>query len=62
MRTRAAQSGVSLLGFIFVAIISFMPEGLVPGSVRLWRLAFRGARGKKPLPKRADLKPGDLKP
>ena len=26
-----------VLGVIFVAIISFMPEGLVPGSVRLWR-------------------------
>jgi branched-chain amino acid transport system permease protein len=24
-----------VLGVIFVAIISFMPEGLVPGSVRL---------------------------
>jgi branched-chain amino acid transport system permease protein len=26
-----------VLGIIFVAIIVFMPEGLVPGSVRLWR-------------------------
>ncbi len=26
-----------VLGVIFVLIISFMPEGLVPGSVRLWR-------------------------
>jgi branched-chain amino acid transport system permease protein len=26
-----------MLGVIFVAIISFMPEGLVPGSVRMWR-------------------------
>jgi len=26
-----------LLGAIFVAIVIFMPEGLVPGSVRLWR-------------------------
>lgn len=26
-----------VLGVIFVAIITFMPEGLVPGSVRLWR-------------------------
>ncbi len=36
-----------LLGFIFVAIVILMPEGLVPGSVRLWRLAWRriGARG-----------------
>jgi branched-chain amino acid transport system permease protein len=30
-----------LLGFIFVVIVIFMPEGLVPGSVRLWRLAWR---------------------
>jgi branched-chain amino acid transport system permease protein len=29
------------LGVIFVAIISFMPEGLVPGSMRLWRLGWR---------------------
>jgi branched-chain amino acid transport system permease protein len=30
-----------VLGVIFVVIISFMPEGLVPGSVRLWRFAWR---------------------
>jgi len=30
-----------VLGAIFVAIIVFMPEGLVPGSVRLWRWARR---------------------
>ena len=30
-----------LLGAIFVAIVIFMPEGLVPGSARLWRLATR---------------------
>ncbi|HZT52315.1 MAG TPA: branched-chain amino acid ABC transporter permease [Stellaceae bacterium] len=34
-----------LLGAIFVAIVVFMPEGFVPGSVRLARRAFRGARG-----------------
>jgi branched-chain amino acid transport system permease protein len=36
-----------LLGAIFVAIVILMPEGLVPGSVRLWRLMWRrlGARG-----------------
>jgi branched-chain amino acid transport system permease protein len=28
-----------VLGVIFILIISFMPEGLVPGSVRLWRAA-----------------------
>jgi len=26
-----------VLGLIFILIISFMPEGLVPGSARLWR-------------------------
>jgi branched-chain amino acid transport system permease protein len=26
-----------VLGAIFVAIVIFMPEGLVPGSIRLWR-------------------------
>jgi branched-chain amino acid transport system permease protein len=30
-----------LLGAIFVAIVILMPEGLVPGSARLWRLALR---------------------
>jgi branched-chain amino acid transport system permease protein len=35
-----------LLGAIFVAIVILMPEGLVPGSARLWRLAWRG-RGKQ---------------
>jgi branched-chain amino acid transport system permease protein len=49
-----------VLGVIFVAIISFMPEGLVPGSVRLWRLAFAGTRGKKtPLQGQGNPKPGD---
>jgi branched-chain amino acid transport system permease protein len=36
-----------VLGVIFVAIISFMPEGLVPGSMRLWRLAQRWMMGSK---------------
>jgi branched-chain amino acid transport system permease protein len=35
-----------LLGAIFVAIVILMPEGLVPGSARLWRLAFRRRRPK----------------
>jgi branched-chain amino acid transport system permease protein len=39
-----------VLGVIFVAIISFMPEGLVPGSVRLWRLAWQGNRKTVPSP------------
>jgi branched-chain amino acid transport system permease protein len=30
-----------LLGAIFVVIVILMPEGLVPGSMRLWRLAVR---------------------
>jgi len=33
-----------VLGVIFVAIITFMPEGLVPGSVRLWRMGWRRFR------------------
>lgn len=32
-----------LLGAIFVAIVILMPEGLVPGSMRLWRLLWRKA-------------------
>ena len=32
------------LGIIFVLIITFMPEGLVPGSVRLAKLAWQGRR------------------
>jgi branched-chain amino acid transport system permease protein len=32
-----------VLGIIFVLIISFMPEGLVPGSVRLCGAAYRAA-------------------
>jgi branched-chain amino acid transport system permease protein len=35
-----------LLGAIFVAIVVFMPEGFVPGSVRLARWAFKGSRGR----------------
>ncbi len=33
-----------VLGAIFVAIVVFMPEGLVPGTVRGWRRATRGRR------------------
>jgi branched-chain amino acid transport system permease protein len=32
------------LGIVFVLIITFMPEGLVPGTVRLWKLAWQGTR------------------
>jgi branched-chain amino acid transport system permease protein len=38
-----------LLGAIFVAIVILMPEGLVPGTARLWRLARR----KRSAPARA---------
>jgi hypothetical protein len=43
-----------VLGVIFVAIISFMPEGLVPGSVRIWSFALRRwlARGSPNRPDR----------
>jgi branched-chain amino acid transport system permease protein len=37
-----------LLGAIFVAIVILMPEGLVPGSVRLWRLAWRKRKPRTP--------------
>jgi branched-chain amino acid transport system permease protein len=33
-----------VLGVIFVAIITFMPDGLVPGTVRLWRWAWSSMR------------------
>ena len=33
-----------VLGAIFVTIVVFMPEGLVPGVVRLWRRAREGRR------------------
>jgi branched-chain amino acid transport system permease protein len=33
-----------VLGAIFVAIVIFMPEGLVPGSIRLWRWLWGGTR------------------
>ena len=45
-----------LLGFIFVAIVIFMPEGLVPGSARLWRAAFRRVSGK-PAATKAEAEP-----
>jgi branched-chain amino acid transport system permease protein len=35
-----------VLGAIFVAIVIFMPEGLVPGAVRLTRWAMRAARAR----------------
>jgi branched-chain amino acid transport system permease protein len=38
-----------VLGLIFILIISFMPEGLVPGSVRLTRAAWAWARPHLPI-------------
>ncbi|MBX6426053.1 MAG: branched-chain amino acid ABC transporter permease [Variibacter sp.] len=35
-----------VLGVIFVLIISFMPDGLVPGSVRLWRWGWQTVRAR----------------
>ncbi len=32
-----------LLGFVFVVIVVFMPEGVVPGVKRLWRRYISGA-------------------
>ena len=47
-----------LLGAIFVAIVILMPEGLVPGSVRLWRaVARRAGRGGKAEPKSTGAEP-----
>jgi branched-chain amino acid transport system permease protein len=37
-----------MLGAIFVAIVIFMPEGLVPGVARLSRAAWRAMNGTKP--------------
>jgi branched-chain amino acid transport system permease protein len=39
-----------VLGVIFVAIITFMPEGLVPGSIRLWRTGWRSVRARSKPP------------
>jgi branched-chain amino acid transport system permease protein len=36
-----------VLGAIFVAIVMFMPEGLVPGSARLWRQARAALRARR---------------
>jgi branched-chain amino acid transport system permease protein len=46
-----------VLGVIFVAIISFMPEGLVPGTVRLWRLITAGSRREETKRKLAEHHP-----
>jgi branched-chain amino acid transport system permease protein len=36
-----------MLGAIFVAIVVFMPEGLVPGAVRLARSGWRAIARRK---------------
>jgi len=35
-----------VLGVIFVIIITFMPEGLVPGTVRLVRWGWQAVQGR----------------
>ena len=39
-----------LLGAIFVAIVIFMPEGLVPGTVRMWKMAWQRLRRQSAVP------------
>lgn len=39
-----------VLGIIFILIITFMPEGLVPGSVRMWKWARHRLRTGKAAP------------
>jgi len=39
-----------VLGAIFVVIVVFMPEGLVPGTARLWRWATGSWRSRAPAP------------
>ena len=48
-----------LLGVIFVVIVIFMPEGLVPGTARLWRLVWRkrGAAADDETESEAEAKP-----
>ena len=46
-----------LLGAIFVAIVILMPEGLVPGTVRLWRLAWRKRKRAAAISGGAEAKP-----
>jgi branched-chain amino acid transport system permease protein len=46
-----------MLGAIFVAIVVFMPEGLVPGAVRLTRSAWRAASRQKTAASVSERKP-----
>jgi branched-chain amino acid transport system permease protein len=47
-----------VLGAIFVVIVVFMPEGLVPGTVRLWRWAAAAWRPRAAAPVPASGKEG----
>jgi branched-chain amino acid transport system permease protein len=50
-----------VLGVIFVVIISFMPEGLVPGSIRLFALPRKRGRAREGArPRAQDSRPGPL--
>jgi branched-chain amino acid transport system permease protein len=53
-----------LLGAIFVAIVILMPEGLVPGTTRLWRQGWRAFRRRRSvvLAPNAEPKPAEPKP
>ena len=46
-----------LLGAVFVAIVILMPEGLVPGTARLWRLAWRKRARRDAIPGVAEPSP-----
>jgi branched-chain amino acid transport system permease protein len=46
-----------LLGAIFVAIVVFMPEGIVPGSIRLTRWALRRHNRPKGAPAVGEVRP-----
>ena len=35
-----------VLGAIFVTIVMFMPDGIVPGTRRLWHWSWRALRGR----------------
>jgi branched-chain amino acid transport system permease protein len=37
-----------VLGVIFVLIISFMPDGLIPGTSRMWRSGWQAFRARMP--------------
>jgi len=46
-----------LLGAIFVAIVILMPEGLVPGTLRLWKRAFRKPQPRLPASAKTEKSP-----